>query len=328
MALQLAAKQLLQPTITSGTASVTVIEDKLHIRTVSLFIMTASFIVMTLLSMAMILLLRKLVVPRSYDSIATHAMILAQSPSLGECLEGTGYLHTSALRKKLDGLQFRIIAGAEDYSIQTVKAHAPEPEAKSVAKAKGNDWIPYAARVPLLFLAFALPILLIAILEALQRLSNAKEGVLSLDDGDSGLTSYVIRYASTLVILIVATLFNNLNFTITSLTPFSTLRWATHSTQASMLVSLLGNMPPVVLYRALRFRHFGTVLSVTSALLGSVLAIIVSGLWTADNQVMSRSEIVAEVDGWSWTWRNNSYNDNGAAALLNTIDYGGASQPP
>jgi Protein of unknown function (DUF3433) len=330
MTSQLAAKELLQPAITNGTASVTVIEDKLQIRTVSLFIMTASFIVMTLLSMAMILLLRKPVVPQGYDSIATHAMILAQSPSLDECLEGTGHLRTSALRKKLDGLQFRIVAGAEDYSIQTVKVHALEPEAKrvaAVAKVKGNDWIPFAARIPLLFSALVLPILLIAILEALQKVSNAKEGVLSLNDGDSGPISYVIRYASTLVVLIVATLFNNLDFTITSLTPFSTLRWVTHSTQDSMLVNLLGHMPPVILYRALRFRHFSTFLSVTSALLGSVLAIIVSGLWTADNQVMSRSEIVAEMDGWTLTWRNNSYNDNGAAALLNTIDYGGASQP-
>jgi hypothetical protein len=57
MASQLAAKELLQPVITNGTASVTVIKDKLQLRTVSLFIMTASFIVMTLLSMAMILLL-------------------------------------------------------------------------------------------------------------------------------------------------------------------------------------------------------------------------------------------------------------------------------
>jgi predicted CDP-diglyceride synthetase/phosphatidate cytidylyltransferase len=77
MTSQLAAKELLQPAITNGTASVTVIEDKLQIKTVSLFIMTASFIVTTLLSVAMILLLRKSVVPRGYESITTHATVLA-----------------------------------------------------------------------------------------------------------------------------------------------------------------------------------------------------------------------------------------------------------
>lgn len=327
LALQLGTSQFLQPANIDGIGSVTVSQNKLFIRTVPLIIMIVCFAVMTCLAVASMLLLQKKVIPQSQGSIASYATILTRSPSLAKILNETGNLRTSALHRKLHGLQFKALPSDQGYSIDVTTLTREPCQSISSPKVKSNDWIPFAARTPMLTLIFLSPLIVIAGLEVFQMISNTNDGVVGLANGDSDLISYATRYSSTLVILLVATLFNNLDFTITTFTPFSALRSATTSSEISVLVNLIGETPTVALSQCFRYRYFGTTLSMIAALIGSILTIIVSGLWKADNNVMMTTGIIAETDSWNLTWINNSANDNGAARLLSIIDNGGAVEP-
>lgn len=151
--------------------------------------------------------------------------------------------------------------------------------------------------------------------------------MIGLANDETDFVYYAIRYSSTLVILLVAALFNNLECTFTTYTPFSALRSATTSSKRSILVNLIGETPPVALYQSFLYRYFGTALSMIAALLSSILTTIVSGLWKMDNKVVMSTHIIAETDSWNLTWPDNSANDNGAARLLNMIHFGGAIVP-
>lgn len=327
LALQLGTSQLLQPANMDGIGSVTVSQNKLFIRTVPLIIMIVCFAFMTCLAVVSMLLLQKKVIPQSQGSIASYATILARSPSLAEILNETGSLRTSALHRKLHGLQFKALPSDQGYSIDVTNLTREPCQSISSSKVKSNDWIPFAARTPMFTLIFLSPLIVIAGLEVFQMISNTNNGVVGLANGDYDLISYATRYGSTLVILLVATLFNNLDFTITTFTPFSALLSATTSSEISILVNLIGETPTLALSQCFRYRYFGTTLSMIAALLGSILPIIVSGLWKADNKVMMSTGIIAETGSWNLTWTNSSGNDNGAARLLNTIDHGGAVEP-
>ncbi|KAI0182183.1 hypothetical protein EV127DRAFT_488365 [Xylaria flabelliformis] len=178
----------------------------------------------------------------------------------------------------------------------------------------------------MLVVALLSPILVIGGLEAIQRISDRNNGVIELASSDSSLV-YAIRYSSTLIVLLVATLFNNLDFVITTFTPFSALQSASKSSGRNLFVNLVGEVPIVALYQCFRYRYFGTIFSMIAALLGSLLTILVSGLWEVDNQVAVSRSVIAEMKPWNLMWTNNSVNDNGAARLLNVIDFGGDVEP-
>ena len=326
LALQFVTSQLLQPANVGGIGSVTASQKKLYIKAVPLIIIIVCFAVMTCFTIAGMIFLQMKVIPQNQGSIASCATVLTRSPSLAESLDGTGNLRTSALRKKLHGLQFKALTSDQKCSIEVTNLTQESYQSPSSSNTKNSDWIPFAARTPMLTLSFFSPLIVIAGLEVLQSISNANNGVIGLTNDDSKFV-YYIRYSSTLVILLVATLFNNLDFTITTYTPFGALRSATTSSKRSLLVNLIGETPPVALYQCFQYRYVGTTLSMIAALLSSVLTIIVSGLWEIDNKVMMSTHIFAETDSWNLTWPFNSKNDNGAARLLNAIDFGGASEP-
>ena len=327
LTLQLGTSQLLQPANVGGIGSVTVSQNKLYIKAVPLIIMIVCFAVMSCFTITGMILLQMKIILQNQGSIASCATILTRSPSLAEALDGTGNLKTSALRKKLHGLQFKALPSDQKCSIEVTNLTQQSYQSPSGSNIKNNDWIPFAARIPMLTLSFFSPLIVIAGLEVLQLISNAKNGVIGLINDNSDFIYYAIRYSSTLVIFLVATLFNNLDFTITTYTPFSALRSATTSSKRSILVNLIGKTPPVALYQCFQYQYFGTTLSMIAALLSSVLTIIVSGLWEIDNNVMMSTHIIAQTDSWNLTWLNNSENDNGAARLLNVIDFGGAIEP-
>ncbi|KAI1739553.1 hypothetical protein F4680DRAFT_466377 [Xylaria scruposa] len=326
LSLQLAMSELLSPTNINGAGRAVVSDQKLYIRPAPLIFMIVCFVAVACLAIASMLLLKEKVIPQSPGLIASYATILARSPSLATILNGTGESRTSLLRKALDGLQVKASVSNQEYSIHVnrLTEEANRPAGKS--KTKRSDWIPFAIRTPMLLMSLLFPIIVIAGLEVIQRISNSSNGVVELSNSDSSIV-YATHYGSTLVVLLVATLFNNLDFVITTFTPFSALQSANKSSKRNLFVNLVGEVPIVALYQCLRYNYFGTTFSMIAALLGSILTIIVSGLWEVDNQVMVPRSIIAEMEPWNFLWANNSANDNGAARLLNVIDFGGDVEP-
>jgi hypothetical protein len=326
--LQVGRLRLLQPSDDVVNGDVTFSQNRLHIRLEPLITMIVSFGMLTILALTIMLLVRRRVLPRSPGTIASHAAILAASPMTAEVLSGTGNMRTSQLTSRLFGLRFHAVALNDKYRLEVINPTESVRQSEKNVKIKNDGWIPYGARVPMLTMVFASALVVIVVLEVLQRYSDTHHGVVRLEHDGSDVAFYAIRICSTLVIFGVATLFNGLDFIITFFAPWSALRQSPTEAKKSLLVNYVGEMSLVALYHSLCNHHIATSLSIITTSIGSVLTIIVSGLWHVDSQVMMPVKIHATVDPWNLTWANGSFQDNGASRWLDTIVHGGTSTPP
>jgi Protein of unknown function (DUF3433) len=307
------------------TGDGTYVEERLHIRVVSLWAMVVGFALLILFSLVIMFTTRSGVVPQDPGPIATSATILVGSSSLQKLLHGTGSLRTSQLVERLRGWTFQTNA-SDNFNIK-VAYEGALVGLVSEAKAKHIFWIPYAAQYWMVALMFCSSLAAIAALEVLYRVSNANMGLVDVSNSeDVGL--YLSRYISAAAMLLIATSFNSLDFAVTSFAPFSLLRSGIMPATRSLYFHLQGEMPPVTLFQSLRAIHLGSAFSNMAGIVGSVLTVVASGLWTTDHAVRSNASITSSVaSSWDVAWPNSTLNDSGAASTLDLIQHGSASFP-
>ncbi|RSL59528.1 hypothetical protein CEP54_007219 [Fusarium duplospermum] len=123
------------------------------------------------------------------------------------------------------------------------------------------------------------------------------------------------------------TTINNLDFTIVTFAPYSSLRSGSVSAERSILIHLLSVNPFLVLFKALQHGQLGAVASNAATLIAPLLTIIVSGLWVPMDSRVFEQSTTASVDSWDLAWLADSTNDGGAGVNLNLIRHGGAVTP-
>lgn len=326
ISVEFAKKALLieDPNEDSFEATAHVSENRLHLRHYMLWPIVSGFFLLSILCGILSLLIPSKGNQRHISgSIATHASALMKSHSFLAALKDTGHYRNSQLKKRLENMHFTISPFRNDLRLEAFGS------IREVSAAESNDkkrpWLPLAARLPMVGLTFVLPLLTIGLLEILQRLSDERHGLLDLDSSSSATLSYAVRLASTLFAFLIATLFNNLDFSIAVFTPFSSLRSGSVPAQRSIQFHLLGVSPFLVLVDTFRLRHFGSAASNLSTLLGSFLTIAVSGLWVMGDPIETSSLFEAAVQNWDTSWLTNNHDDQGASITLNIIRHGGAT---
>ncbi|KAF9872339.1 hypothetical protein CkaCkLH20_10166 [Colletotrichum karsti] len=299
-------------------------ENKLHMRHYSLWPMVAGFILLSALCLILVF-----IVPGDNanlnisGSIASHATVLASSPSMLGVLKNTGQYRSSQLKKKLEGMRFKAAVSGERFSVQALGdgCHVPPSTAKK------RPWLPLSGRLYMVVFLFTLPVLSICTLELLQRLSDRHHGFFNIANADSAEWSYIVRLASTLVAFATATMFNNLDSTVAIFTPYSSLRSGSVSADRSIMYHLLEVFPLIVPFDTMRSRQIGPAASSLAALIGSFLTIVVSGLWIAGDPVQKQWNSTATTHRWENGWLYNDLDDRGAAIALNIIRHRGANTP-
>ncbi|KAF3806668.1 hypothetical protein GCG54_00004301 [Colletotrichum gloeosporioides] len=301
-----------------------VAENRLHLRNYTLWPMVSGFFILSIFCILLCFM-----IPTGGDqlnvegSIASCASLLANSPSLLAVLKDTGHFRSNQLRRKLEDLHF-IVSHSRDGP--RIEAFGSTREVLSpLGQRKKRPWLPLPAKLPMVLLSFLLPFLVIVLLEILQHLSDMRQGLLDLDSSSSATLSYAVRLVSTLLAFLVATLFNNLDFTIAVLNPFGFLRSGSVPADRSILFHLLGVSPFLILFNTFRLRHFGSAASNFSTLLASFLTIVVSGLWVMGSPVQTLSVTSAMVEDWDASWLTNNHDDQRASITLNIVRHGGAS---
>lgn len=187
-------------------------------------------------------------------------------------------------------------------------------------------WNPLTISSPVLLGMILLPIAAIVSLELLQRASDRDGGLLTLRS--DYLDESYIHYIPALAMLLIATLFSSLDFNIALFTPFSAMRSGNSSSRRTMTTHLLGKTPPLAIYEALRSLQIGALLSLVGALVGSVLTVFVSGLYSVEllsSDGPTRS--LSRLDNFNLNWTNSYAADNGAAATLSLIEHLNLSYP-
>jgi hypothetical protein len=309
--------------VANGTA--VRVEDRLVLGAASFWLMLAGLGLVITLTFCIIFTAPRNVVPRDPGLLSTDAAILSSSPSLQELLESCHDKRTSQMIALLSDFRFSTVI-SETFEIGLVREGTHG--SSKTSKTKANPWIPLSARYPMSSLTLTLPLVAIVVLEVLYRISVSKNGFAAVSGSESTAT-YISRYGSALVVLLIATCFNSLDFTTASFAPYSCLRSRPIPGDKGMSLCIIGSLPPVALLRSIKGRHGSSFTSNLAGMVGSVLAIVASGLWTIDRAVVVEDAILASVSSeWNLDWFNSSISgDSGAANAFDLIQHASASMP-
>lgn len=328
LANEIARRSLLVPQTNATSEGIGLVsEDRLHLAPFALWIMVSAFVVSVIVCIAIILTLPKARWQLgNASSIAVHASILSGSLSTKMALQDADRCRGRVLRMGLAGTRFWLDTSGPRPSLQLSEdpgvTMGTLPPKMTATRQRG--WVPLTARLPMIVTTLTYPILLIAALEVLLRLSMERNGLLDLDVSGSMTSSYAIRIGCTLAVFLVATMFNNLEFTIGSLIPFTRLSQGSASAQDTIAFSPLSLFPWTVFYRSLRPRHVGVAASYLAAMLGAFLTIAVSGLWVPTQPIRVERPSSALAQTWDVAGLNRSKDYSGAMRELNNIRHGGA----
>ncbi|KAI1129490.1 hypothetical protein F5Y10DRAFT_290874 [Nemania abortiva] len=341
-------------TIANGTAVVS--ETRLHIQLSSLWVMVSAFIISSFLPLVILFSLKDGGVSQNPTSVAAHAAILATSTGLQSLLKDTATLRTSELANWLGGHLFKTRVDTQgSFYIQPIgsaplfnrtrealtrrETHALERGSDiqtdshnatriplmhpGDVRSKGGFWIPFTVQYPFITLALAFPILAIGGLEALYQVSERNRG---LTDTNHDVRVYA-GYLTSFIAFVISSILNSVDFAFASFAPFSALCSRAEPYPRSTLINLVGKMPPWALYHAYRSRQVGAALSIVSALIGSVLAVIASGLWLDQPQELTAGLTMSSASTWHFQRLENISDYTSAANTFSMLHYYGGEQP-
>ena len=318
-------ENFLTPANIPQNATGTRIQDRLIIGRVSLWLMVTGFVLLAVIACCILLTIHRGIVPQDIGLLSTDTTILAASWRLRDLLTNSGHLRTSKVTELLHGYNFATTF-QDLFHIEVTDKKMLGRRRES--KIKAETWKPSPVKYHNIFLTMAVPLSAIVILEVLYRVSKARAGLTDVS-GSEEVASYASRYISAMVLLLVATCFSGLDFVVSLFLPYSRLRSGRSPAGGVMELNTLGKIPVQALWLSLRHQDAGSFFAKLAAIIGSVLTIVSSGLWTIDRNVVIHQHIEAALaNTWDLEWFNSSSTgDGGAAVLFDVIQHGGADIP-
>ena len=289
----------------STTGSTTESQERLTLRGVPVRLMESILIVVICLTVVISVVMPRDVAPRSPDSIAVLAAVFSRNPTAIAELKGAGHLSLDAIRSIICKKKFWTAAHLQHdipiFTIQSSVIHSPSEDtepADSIEKQSQftTTWyrplaFELSSRVALIFF----PLAIIAALEVTLRVSDLKSGITTTDD--STLTKYCWLYIPVVILGLVGTLFNVLEFQVESLEPYHTLSTGYFQANDGLLQYPLRNMPICIVWIALRLRSFALLAASVAGMFVPFLTIVVSGLFSVQSIEAKRT---VDVRATSW----------------------------
>jgi len=310
-----AAVPLGNDSTTTGTYSWT--STRLH---VSQFSFVA---ICTLLSMAALLIIILSISSRGTpdlpDDLAFQISILRQSSNFRHLLQGLGHASNDQLKSRLNSL----FSTAEAEHAIRVEVTGDKEASDVDLSSEPVFWRPMAVRYLFAVLTVAVPVTLIVILEILQRLSDANDGL-----GDVWISrsaaQQISSYLSAAIMLTLAACSSSAKFNFIIFSPYHTMMTGAATFQQAQFTAL-GSLAPVALYKSLLRKQFSVATAMVSAILGSTLTIIVSGLYTVDTVPNLHLTTATTADHFNLSW--NERGDLSGGTMFTLVEHHNSSFP-
>lgn len=304
-------------------------ERRLRVNDVSVWTMASASGLLFLFCIALIFIAPRAVVPRDPSSIAAIATLLTRSTELNRLLRRQGAPTYQNQKSALAGFEFGTAIATTDSGNTSFKIVTSEGEPDGPNTEPSVDikwWLPITATIPVIILTVALPLGIIVALELIQRDSDNNNGFYTV--ADDKWTEVYSHYIPGIVMLILATLINMLDFNIALFAPWNNLADGNAIHKKSVLNHILGNSPPLAFLQALKVRNLGAILSILAATLASVLTIIASGLYYVEHYTVDGANVTLnQLDSFDLIWQTSFSTDNGAAAMLDLLMHQHFSYP-
>ena len=310
--------------------SVLMTEQRLQVKrlTVGLLLTTLGILAFTVLILVKIRPWNA--APCASESLSSAATILTASDALRGHLQ-TGGLDLNITVNNLESCDYKSVIGARgNFSIQPVTATSlpdtsSQPRRKKSKKELQPCWRPIATKNWFLVCILVVPLILIAVLEAIQQVSDRKRGIALLrSSGDSHTT---ISYVPVFVMLSVALMYESLDAAASIFAPFLALRRGDAQAARSISTNLVSKLPLYAFYLSLRDQHWLNSFTISAALISSFLTIAASGLYSPITVLSSRAVQMQQIDGMNLSHIDLSQGDNLAGETTKLMMFFNVSNP-
>lgn len=228
----------------------------------------------------------------SPESLLSHVMVLAQSQSLEKVLNGTGSLPEKEFKRILKDRTFQASKTQGIIRSGIIVEPAGPLEMKSTSQTP--MWQPMGSSWAFRITMVTIVVLLVFALELLYQYSSAHDGI--ADVSAEGYTKYAWLFIPTLILSLVALCFSLLDFATRLLHPYQELRKGNSGVQ-TLLFEPLGKPTAIAIFQALKRKRYSLFAILLTALIGPVLTIATSGLYTAD-PVPTKRVFSLKLDDW------------------------------
>ena len=259
---------------------------RLHVGVFSVWFMSVGFVVLMALTLTIVLFRPHNVVPRDPTTIGSQAAILASSGSLNHLLQKSGHLSDELLACRVSKAYYRwMIRNSGPETELAISISPPigtsSPPVVSEKRRPIKWWRPLSFRLPFVLLALLLPAAIFIALEVLQDRFDVEDGIVTVHT-DFFISHYLAAYISALAVLTAASLYDSINVTVAILAPYQSLRRGRVQAKRCLFSNRLGSTPLLGYADAVKQGHLSGILSSTTAVLGSLLVVITSGLYTIE----------------------------------------------
>ncbi|KAL2421635.1 hypothetical protein ABEF95_007855 [Exophiala dermatitidis] len=334
VAIQSVAKYLVGGNGPSLMGSLVENRQRLHVNEIALWSMLSGCFAMGAITILLLFKRPKGVSEYHLDHGTTTALLLAHSNDFGNLLRQLGQAKPEEEFRPLRfSADLQQCPGQDSVPVISVSESGPSESQNSdkdkvATSAPMEWWSPLTIKRWVLGVTLSLPILAIGLLEMLQQLSDRNQGFVAVSNLSDTVVTIYTRIVPGLVMLLIATLINSLDFNIVLLAPFNAL-WSADPkhTRRGIPGSILGLPAPFATWKACQNRFVAASLSGPAALIGSILSVVVSGLYTIENVPLAQTLPLNRSDQFNTSWTTSAVADNSAAVASSLTESLGLDYP-
>ncbi|KAK5945434.1 hypothetical protein PMZ80_002639 [Knufia obscura] len=303
-------------------------QQRLQLQSASLITMIAGISVMVLLVVAVIILRPEVLRQDNPGAISAQAHMLQNSKAFQSYLEQTATLNEATPHKIMRQATYGTASHVRGTTIRLTQSKETGPTHTGGPQKQSPQYhVPLTLKKACLVLTMLSAPLAIALLEVLQHLSDSRrQGIATIQDASAFAVSVYTRFLPAFITLLIATLFNCLDFNTSMLAPFTKMH-ARSASYSDLKRPLLAQIPPVALCSAARRGYWAAFFTTIGALVGSVLTIVVSGLFTVEFIPDAVDIPVTALDSWNLSYHQGFSSDNAATAVSSLVESGNLSYP-
>lgn len=311
------------------------LENRLQVKAISTGFLCGCFAVMTILSIALIFSApRHRSAQASLGSTVIVSDALRSNPPLADAFANSDIKDSKPVMRSwtfFSSISSRTGSTTIDYVAPSSAAQGsvstPELEATSNGAVKPTKWwYPASARTWFAAVAATLAIVIIGILEGIQQISDRNNGFVDLRSLSIG-TTVLAQYIPAAVALGISLTFGSIELVVSATTPFAALKKGNVTSSRSLALDYLTKSGPHTFFQSLLNRHLALAVILTTTFVASFLSIVIPGLYTHHNLPSVTNATVLQRDKFDPSGVNISFEDKGAATLLNLLTYYNVEYP-
>ncbi|KAI0876144.1 hypothetical protein GGS24DRAFT_488825 [Hypoxylon argillaceum] len=333
IAAELIYKHMMKPFNSTVNGSYLYHQDRLWVRGLSVGLMAGAFILLAGLSIILLIFRPWNVVPSDPGSVGATALILAESSELRDLLMGLGAARTRQIAQKLSAYSFRSVVGPgppKTFTVVPTEQENPmarQDTPRDIVSQDEHWWVPSAVKLWFQLTAIMIPLVLIAVLEVIQRLSDQNNGFVDLGSNAFAITHAFATYIPAVVAFTVASMYASMQLAITILAPWLALNKGSAPASRSLFLNLTNRLAPHRIFLALKNGNLGAVLLMFATFLAAWLPILVSGLYITVAGTTSQSVTFSQSDVFDFKLNNLFYEDGLAGTIAGLIAFDNLPYP-